>query len=276
MKSKKISTVILVLIATILATLFMLPLIWMILTSFKTLSESMASANLLPKIWTFENYKSIFSATTEAPIIQWLINTAIVTIIGTLFTIFIDILAAYALARLNVPFKKLFLTIIIAAMAVPGIVTLFPSYYIFKTFKLLNSYIPLTLPYTANVIGVYLIYNFLIGFPKELEEAASIDGASYIDILIKVVYPSIKPVVMTLGVITFLGIYNDYLWPSLVVSNNEMKTITTGLAGLIQGANFVNPAKMMASTVIAVLPAIAIFLVVNKYIVRGITNTGIK
>jgi len=146
----------------------------------------------------------------------------------------------------------------------------------FRVFKLLNSYVPLILPYTANVLGVYLIYNFLISFPKELEEAASLDGASYIDILIRVIYPSIKPVIMTLGVITFLGIYNDYLWPNLVVSNNQMKTITTGLAALIQGANFVNPAKMMASTVIAVLPAIAIFLMVNKYIVKGVTNSGIK
>lgn len=276
MKRKKISTIVLVLISVILAVLFILPLIWMVLTSFKTLSESIGSSELLPEIWTFDNYMSLFAATSDTPIIRWLVNTAIVTMVGTLLTIAVDILAAYALARLNVPFKKMFLTIIVAAMAVPGIVTLFPSYYIFRTLKLLNTYIPLTLPYTANVLGVFLIYNFLISFPKELEEAAAIDGASYMSILIKVVYPSIKPVVMTLGIITFLGIYNDYLWPNLVVSNNTMKTVTTGIATLILGANFVNPAKMMASTVMAIIPAIIIFLAVNKYIVKGITNTGIK
>lgn len=276
MKNKKINTVILIIISIVLAVLFLLPLIWMLLTSFKTLSESIGSSSLLPKIWTFESYKSIFASTSEAPIIRWLINTAFVTSVGTILTIFVDVLAAYSLARLNVPGKKIFLLIIIGAMAVPGIVTLFPSYYIFRTLKLLNSYVPLALPYSANVLGVYLIYNFLVAFPKELEEAASIDGASYIDILIKVIYPSIKPVIMTLGIITFLGIYNDYLWPNLVVNNNKMKTITTGLAALIQGANFINPAKMMASTVLAVLPAIVIFLMVNKYIVKGITNTGIK
>lgn len=276
MKKKRIGTIVLIIVSIILAVFFILPLIWMVLTSFKTLSESIASSKLLPKIWTLENYVSLFKATSDTPIIRWLVNTAIVTMVGTLLTIVVDVLAAFALARLNVPLKKMFLTIIVIAMAVPGIVTLFPSYYIFRSLKLLNTYIPLTLPYTANVLGVFLIYNFLISFPKELEEAASIDGASYLDILIKVVYPSIKPVVMTLGIITFLTIYNDYLWPNLVVSNNTMKTVTTGIATLILGANFVNPAKMMASTVLAVIPAIIIFLAVNKYIIKGITNTGIK
>lgn len=276
MKKKRKNTFILIGVSTLIAVLFILPLLWMALTSFKTLSESMSSSDLLPKIWTLQNYLSIFSSTSDVPIIIWLINTAIVTVVGTLLTIIVDVLAAYALARLNVPFKKIFLLIIVGAMTVPGIVTIFPAYYLFKILGLLNTFVPLIVPYSANVLGVYLIYNFLISFPKELEEAAHLDGASLMQILIHVVFPSIKPVTMTLGVITFLTIYNDYLWPSLVVSNNEMKTITVGLAGLIQGANFVNPAKMMASTVVAVIPAIVVFLIVNKYIVKGITNSGIK
>jgi len=276
MKKKTINTMILVAISTLIAVMVILPLLWMVLTSFKTLSESMASSDLLPKIWTLENYLSIFDSTSDAPIIIWLINTAIVTIAGTVLTIIIDVLAAYSLARLNVPLKKFFLLVIVGAMTIPGIVTIFPAYYLFRTLGLLNTLVPLIVPYLANVLGVYLIYNFLISFPKELEEAAHLDGGTLMQILIHVVFPAIKPVTMTLGVITFLSIYNDYLWPSLVVSNNEMKTITVGLAGLIQGANFVNPARMMASTVIAVLPAIIIFLVVNKYIVKGVTNTGLK
>lgn len=276
MKKKKSTTFILIFIALVFAVLFLLPIIWMVLTSFKTLSESMSSARLIPKIWTLENYKSIFSTTSGEPIIKWLINTAIVTFVGTFLVIIIDILAAYALARLNVPKKAVIMSIIVFAMGIPGIVTLFPAYYLFKSAKLLNTFAPLILPYTANVTGVYMIYNFLIDFPKELEEAAIIDGASLFDILKEIIFPAIKPVVMTLGVITFLGIYNDYLWPSLVVSKDEIKTITVGLAGLIQGANFVNPARMMASTVIGIVPAVLIFLYVNKYIVKGVTNTGIK
>jgi multiple sugar transport system permease protein len=263
-------------LATIIAILFLLPLIWMVFTSFKTLSESMASSNILPEKWTLENYKSIFSAVSEAPILRWLLNTTFITVAGTVLVVFVDILAAYSLARLNVPGKKIILTIIFVSLAVPGIVTLFPAFYMFKTVNLLDTFVPLILPYAASTMGVFLIYNFLRSFPKDLEEAAYIDGASQWQILYHVIFPSIKPVAMTLGVITFLGIYNDFLWPSLVTNSNEMKTITLGIATLIQGANFVNPAKMMASTVIATIPSIIVFLMANKYIVKSITNTGIK
>jgi multiple sugar transport system permease protein len=263
-------------VATIIAFLFLLPLVWMVFTSFKTLSESMASSSILPSAWTMENYLSVFSSVSEAPILRWLFNTAFITAVGTVLVVIVDILAAYSLARLNVPGKKMIMGMVFAALAIPGIVTLFPAFYMFKTAGLLDTYVPLILPYTASTMGVFLMYNFLISFPKDLEEAAYIDGATQWQILYHVIFPSIKPVAMTLGVITFLGIYNDFLWPSLVTNSNDMKTITLGIATLIQGANFVNPAKMMASTVIATIPAIIVFLIANKYIVKSVTNTGIK
>jgi multiple sugar transport system permease protein len=263
-------------LATIIAILFLLPLIWMVFTSFKTLSESMASSSILPQVWTLENYTGIFSSVSEAPIFRWLFNTTFITAIGTVIVVVVDILAAYSLARLNVPGKKVILGMIFAALAVPGIVTLFPAFYMFKEVGLLDSFIPLIMPYTASTMGVFLVYNFLISFPKDLEEAAYLDGASQWQILYHVIFPAIKPVAMTLAVITFLAIYNDYLWPSLVTNSNEMKTITLGIATLIQGSNFVNPAKMMASTVIATIPAVVIFLLANKHIVKSVTNTGIK
>jgi multiple sugar transport system permease protein len=265
-----------IIVATIIAVLFLLPLVWMVFTSFKTLSESMASSNILPSVWTMENYLSVFSSVSEAPIFRWLFNTAFITAVGTVLVVIIDVLAAYSLARLNVPGKKVILGMVFAALAIPGIVTLFPAFYMFKTAGLLDTYVPLILPYTASTMGVFLMYNFLISFPKDLEEAAYIDGASQWQILYHVIFPTIKPVAMTLGVITFLGIYNDFLWPSLVTNSNDMKTITLGIATLIQGANFVNPAKMMASTVIATIPGIIVFLIANKYIVKSVTNTGIK
>lgn len=266
----------LLILATIIAILFLLPLIWMVFTSFKTLSESMASSSILPQVWTLENYTGIFTSVSEAPIFRWLFNTTVITAVGTIIVVVVDILAAYSLARLNVPGKKVILGMIFAALAIPGIVTLFPAFYMFKEVGLLDSYIPLIMPYTASTMGVFLVYNFLLAFPKDLEEAAYLDGASQWQILYHVIFPAIKPVAMTLAVITFLAIYNDYLWPSLVTNSNEMKTITLGIATLIQGSNFVNPAKMMASTVIATIPAIVIFLLANKHIVKSVTNTGIK
>jgi len=276
MRQKRTKSIILVTVASLLAVLFIFPLVWMVFTSFKTLSESLASASLLPREWTLANYASIFSASADSNMVQWTINTAIVTLVGTALVIFVDVLAAYALARLNIPGKKVILGIVVVALTVPGIVTLFPAFYLFKSVDLLDTYAPLILPYSAGTLGVFLIYNFLRSFPKELEEAAYLDGASQWQVLTQVIFPSIKPVVTTLGVVTFLAIYNDFLWPSLVTNSDEMKTLTLGVATLVQGSNFVNPAAMMASTVVATVPALLIFLWANKYFVKGVTNSGIK
>lgn len=276
MRHSKRVNIVLVIIASIIAYFFMIPLLFMVFTSFKGLAESVSSSTLLPKVWTLENYTSLLSDVANAPVFLWLINTAIITIVGTFCVLVVDILAAYALARLRVPMANKIMVMLIWVMTIPGIVTLFPSFYVFKSLDLLDGFFPLIMPYTANVMGVILIYNFLKDFPVALEEAAVLDGASLFTILYKIIFPSIKPVVMTLGFITFLNIYNDYLWPSLVIRSNEMKTVTVGIGSLVLGANFVNPGTMMAATVFAVFPAVMLFLLVNKYIVKGVTNVGIK
>lgn len=275
MKSKK-KDITVTLISTGVALIFLLPIVWMIFTSFKELGESLSTSSLIPKSWTTENYTSIFGADADAPILTWLMNTAIVTTAGTALVVFVDVLAAYTLTRLNLPGKKIFLSIVVGALTIPGIVTLFPAFFLFREVGYLDTYAPLILPYSAGTMGVFLIYNFLRDFPRDLEEAAIIDGASLWHILRHVIMPTIKPVVATLTVITFLAIYNDFLWPSLVTSSDDMKTATVGLANLIQGSNFVNPGKMMASTVVATVPALIIFIFANKYFVRSVTNTGIK
>lgn len=275
-KSTSVSSIVNLVVATILGLVFLLPILWMIFTAFKTLSESISSSSLLPNTWTLENFRSLTQMSDDAPIYRWILNTGIVTVLGTLLVVFVDVLAAYSLARLEFRGKKIILTTVVAALTIPGMLTLFPSFYLFKALGLLDSFIPLIFPYSASTIGVFLIYNILLSFPKELEEAAHLDGASQLTILRVVILPSIRPAVLTLAVITFLNIYNDYLWPLLVINSPEMKTITTGLASLILGSNFVNPAKMMASTVIATLPALIIFLITNRFFVRGVTSSGIK
>lgn len=273
---KRIRRLILVIAATLIAYLFLVPLLFMVFTSFKGLSESISSSELLPKMWTLKNYISILENTTTSPIMRWLANTIVVTVTGTVLVVAVDCFAAYALARLDLPFKKKVIVFLIWVMTIPGIVTTFPAFYLFRELDLVNSFIPLIVPYSANATGVYLIYNFLVDFPVSLEEAARIDGAGEFHIFWKIVCPCIKPVMLTLAFITFLAIYNDFLWPSLVVSQNEMKTLTTGIASLVLGSNFVNPGLMMAATLIAVLPALILFIFLNKYLVRSDTNVGIK
>ncbi len=273
---KQAKKFILVLIASIVAYLFLLPILYMVFTSLKTLPDAMTSTSLLPKQWTFQNYINLFRDTSTAPVVQWLYNTMIVTISGTFLRIFTSVLAAYALARLEVPGKKYILVGLIWAMAIPEIVTFFPLFYIFKQIGLLNGFLALILPSGSGVMCIYLIYNFLLSFPKELEEAAYVEGANVFQILWRIVMPSIKPVVVTQAFITFLGLYNSYLWPSLVINRQENRTVTLGLAALVLGENYTDPGMMMASTVVTVLPVIVIFMFANKYIVKGFTNSGIK
>lgn len=273
---KNISKILLLMMACIIAYLFLLPLLFMVFTSFKGVAESVTSTTLPPKEWTFENYIELFHNTDTSPVIQWLINTAIITICGTALRITTSVLAAYALARLNVPGKKIILIGLIWAMAIPEIVTYFPLFYIFKQIGGLNTYWALILPSGSGVMCIYLIYNFLIDFPKELEEAGLVEGANIFQILWHIVLPSVKPVVITQAFITFLGLYNSYLWPSLVINKNETRTITLGIAALVLGENYTNPGMMMASTVVSVIPVMIIFIFANKYIVKGFTHSGIK
>lgn len=276
MTRKKVYMTILVAVASVIAYIFLIPLLFMIFTSFKPLAESMASSALLPQTWTLENYLSVLADSVNSPIFRWMFNTGLITLLATLAVVAVDYLAAYALARMNVPGSRKIVVALIWIMTVPGIVTLFPSFYLFSSLDLVNAYVPLILPYTANAMGVYLIYNFLIDFPKTLEEAAVVDGASTVRVFWSIVMPSIKPILLTLAFITFLAVYNDFLWPSIVVTSNEMKTLTTGIASLVLGSNFVNPGLMMASTVFAVFPALILFLILNKYLVRSDLNAGIK
>ena len=275
MKKKYFNRILLVMCACVIAYAFLLPLLFMLFTSFKGLAEAMTSSTLLPHTWTLQNYRDLFASTT-APIFKWLMNTAVVTVSGTILRITTSVLAAYALARLPVPGKRFIVVGLVWAMAIPEIVTFFPLFYIFKQINMLNSLLPLILPSGSGVMCIYLIYNFLLAFPKELEEAGLVEGANVFQVLWHIVLPSVKPVVITQAFITFLGLYNSYLWPSLVVNKQENRTVTLGIAALVLGENYTNPGLMMASTLVSVVPVLIIFMFANKYVVKGFTQSGIK
>lgn len=276
MRRKKLNTVILVFVASVIAYMFLLPFFFMVFTSFKELEDSLTATSLFPKRWTIQNYIDLFSNTKSSPVLRWLANTLLVTVSGTILRLVTSTLAAYALSRLDVPGKNLIVSGLVWGMAIPEIVTIFPLFYIFKQVGLINTFWPLILPSGSGVMVVYYIYTFLQGFPRELEEAAFLDGASILQILRHIIIPSIRPVLVTQGFITFLALYNNYLWASLVVNQTKMQTVTLGLATLTQGENDNLPGLMMAATVIAVAPVLCVFLFANKYLVRGFTRSGIK
>ncbi|WP_409290542.1 carbohydrate ABC transporter permease [Peribacillus sp. SCS-37] len=276
MQSKASKTVIII-IAVLIALVFLLPIVWMLFTSFKTDQEAFtAGLKWIPEVFTLENYQYAFQSGGETPVLQWMANSLLVGITGTLIVLIVDTLAAYGLARLDVPFKKFFIAMFIGSLTIPWVITFLPLYMEFNTFGLLDTYAVLILPYSANAFGVFLLYQYFRGFPKELEEAAFLDGANKWQVFTQVVLPSARPVIWTLAIFTFMGIYNDFLWPLVTTNSPEMRTITTGIAVMQQGSFVSSPAKLMALTSIATIPAVLLFVIGQRSFIKGVTQSGIK
>ncbi|UFT98659.1 carbohydrate ABC transporter permease [Radiobacillus kanasensis] len=268
----------LILLATVMAILFLIPIVWMISTSFKSDFEAIAGGlNWIPKQFTWENYTyTLFSDMITVPIFKWMFNSIFVGIAGTAIIVAVDAMAAYGLARLDVPFKKFLFPLFISTLMIPFVITFLPMYMQFSQLGLLNTYAALIFPYTANAFGVFLLYQFFRGFPKELEEAAVLDGANKWKIFTRVVLPSARPIMWTLAIFSFMQIYNDFLWPLVATNTPEMRTITTGIAIMQQGSFVSSFGKLMALTTIATVPILILFLIGQKQLIKGITQTGIK
>ncbi|MFC6334118.1 carbohydrate ABC transporter permease [Paenibacillus septentrionalis] len=269
----------LILLAALLAALFLLPLIWMLSTSLKNDFEALAGQmNFIPKKPTFENYiQGLSGELMNVPIMRWITNSLSVGIIGTAIVLFIDSMAAYALARLSdMPFRKTLFSMFIASLMIPGVLTFLPMYMEFNGLGLINTYAALVLPYTAGAFGVFLLYQFFISFPKEIEEAARIDGANKWQIYTRILLPASVSIMVTLGIFTFMGIYNDFVWPLYATTSPEMRTITAGIALMSQGSYTQAYGKLMAMTTIATLPVLIIFIAGQRSFVRAITQSAIK
>ncbi|EOL45359.1 hypothetical protein RV11_GL000209 [Enterococcus phoeniculicola] len=274
-KRKAISATI---VAVLISLLFLIPTVWILLTAFKTDAEALkGGVNFWPDKFTLENFRYLFAAENyEVDVVGWLKNTLVVSIVGTVLVVIIDSMAAYALARLNVPLKKTILSLIVASMLVPGVITLLPQFLNFANAGLLNTYAVMILPVTASTTGVFLLYQFLLSFPQAIEESAYLDGATKWQIFWYVVLPNVKPMVVTLAVTTFIGLYNDFLWPLVTINRNQLKTVTVGVANMMSGSLQVSYGRLMALSLLSSIPMVIVFIVAQKQLVKAITHTGIK
>lgn len=277
MRNKK-RTILLIILASFIALLFLIPIFWMFSTSFKNDFEAIAGGlRWFPKDPTIENYTyTLFGEGIDVRVLRWMFNSIFVGLLGALLIVMIDVMAAYALARLDVPFKKILFPLFVSTLMIPWVITFLPLYMQFSNLGLLNTYGALILPYSSNAFGVFLLYQFFKSFPKSLEEAAHLDGANKWQIFTKIVVPSARPIMWTLGIFSFMTIYNDFLWPLVATSSPEMRTITTGIAIMQQGSFVSSFGKLMALTSISTIPIIIIFLIGQKHLIKGITQTGIK
>lgn len=267
-------TVLLVTLAIVLT-----PLAWMVVTSVRTQADIVSSVSWIPHPFTWENYRKILDD-NQIPVARWFLNTTIAVTGATMLTLLVDSLAAYALARLDFPGKDAVFILILSSMLIPGIILVIPQYAEFANLipgvNLIDTYAPLILPYAASVFGVFLLRQFYLGIPREMEEAAMIDGAGKGRRWWQLIVPTARAPLLTLGILTALTVYNDYFWPLVATTSDDMRTMTVGVAITTTGtyANYFGPS--LAFSTIAALPIILIFLFLQRYFVESIALTGLK
>jgi multiple sugar transport system permease protein len=256
------------------ALFFLLPLLWMVVTAFKPFAEWL-NPNWIPVNPTLENFRSIFTD-KSLPIINWFANSLIIASLFTALILVIDSLAGYAYARLDFPGKNLLFGLMLATLVMPGIMFLIPNYLTVSKLKWISTIQGVIAPGLSGVFGVFFMRQFFQSLPKELEEAAYIDGAGVFRTFWSVVLPLAKGPIITLGVITFLASWNDFLWPLLILGGKRTAlTLPVGLATL-QGQYTFDYGKLMAGALVLTLPVLILYSVFQRYIIRSISMTGIK
>ena len=262
-------------ILVLIALLILLPLFWMLSTSLKPKSQLfLPQIYWIPKRFSWENYSNLFND-PSIPIVRWFFNSVGIATASTVLILVLDSLAAYAYARMEFPGRKIIYTLMLATLFMPGLMFLIPNFVTIYNLGLLNSYVGVILPYLAGVFGVYFLRQFFESLPKELEEAARIDGANRFQTFYKVVLPLAKPALATLAVITFLASWNDFLWPLLILQDVNLQTLPPGLSTL-QGAYTSEYGLMMAGAVIVAIPVLIIYIALQRFIVQSVASTGLK
>jgi multiple sugar transport system permease protein len=256
------------------ALFFLLPLIWMVVTSLKPFEEWL-NPNWIPVNPTLENFNSIFNDKT-LPVVNWFFNSLLIAGLFTAFILVIDSLAGYAYARLEFPGKNLLFGLMLATLVMPGIMFLIPNYLTISRLNWIGTIQGVIAPGLSGVFGVFFMRQFFQGLPRELEEAAYIDGASVWRTFVSVILPLSKGPIITLGIITFLTSWNDFLWPLLILGGKRTAlTLPVGLATLQGQYNF-DYGKLMAGALILTIPVLILYAIFQRYIIRSISMTGIK
>lgn len=273
---EQLASLLVLLIALSGSTLVLLPFFWMLSTSLKQAGE----VYLSPPIW-FPNppqWGNYIQAVTRVPFHLYAWNTSVIVALVTVGTLLSCSISAYGFARLSAPGKNFIFMLLLSTLMLPGAVTLVPTYLLFNALGWVNSYLPLTVPaFFGNAFFIFLLRQFYLTIPRELEEAATIDGASVYQIWWHIMMPLSYPVLATVVVFTFVGTYNDFFTPLIYLSDESKRTIAVALS-YFQGSPRIGPQMhlLMAAVTISILPPLILFVAAQRYFVRGIVMTGIK
>lgn len=250
------------------------PFAWMFLGSFKTQGELLrVPPTWLPEAPTSQNYADLFS---KANFPQYFLNSAIVAIAVTAGNLIFCSMVGYSLAKLRFRGRTALFVLVLATLMIPGVVTFVPLFVLVTNAGLANSYPGLILPFLVSPFGVFLMRQFFAGLPDDLMDAARVDGTSELGIFARIMLPLTRPALATLGILTFLGSWNNFLWPLVIAQTEEKYTLPVALALYSTGQNAQNYGLLMAGAVVVVVPVLVIFLVFQRHVTRGIAITGLK
>ena len=277
MKKKKSSAVVrrvlLYIVLILIAVIMVVPFLWMLSTSLKTQYDAVK----IPPVWIpdppqWENYVKLF---TEQPMFQFMLNTIKIVFFVVLGQLFFSSLAAYSFARISFKGRNVVFFFYIATLMVPGQVTMIPTYLMFAKAGLTDNHLALILPAFFSAFGVFLLRQFFMSLPRELEEAAEIDGCNPFMTYWRIMLPLVVPAMLTLGVFTLMNTWNDYMGPLIYLSSPEKYTMTLGIA-YFKGVYTTQWNLVMAGSIVSVVPILIAYLCAQKYFIEGIAFSGVK
>lgn len=266
-------------ILCVMAFVALVPLVWIFISSFKVDAEINQAGGFmfLPKTWTLDNFKSILSFNNkQLPVYNWFLNSIIVSGSQTVIALVVYSMSAYAYAKLKFKGRDVIFLSIMFLSSFPAITNVIPLYKMMHSLHWLNQLIALIVPGIAGVFNIFLIRQFMMAIPDVILESARIDGAGEWRIFHSIVLPSCKPILVAVGLFTFTGSWNDFLWPSIAINNIDRLTLTAGLQ-LAKGVYGNQVARMCTIATVAIVPMVVLYLFTQKYFVKGISlSSGVK
>jgi multiple sugar transport system permease protein len=253
------------------ATLF--PLLWMLSASFMAPGASTSLPTpILPPSPTLANYRTLFGSTGMG---RYLLNSLLIATLSTVISVSFNLMAGYAFAKLRFRGRDALFRLLLGALVIPGQVAMLPLFLMLKPLGLINTYGGAIVPAMASIFGIFLVLQFVRGIPDDLLEAARIDGASEFRIFLTIVVPLLAPVLATLAIFSFLGSWNDFMWPLIVLTDDALHTLPVALAGLSR-EHVQDSELMMAGSVVTVLPVLVLFLALQRQYMAGLMAGGVK
>lgn len=272
-KKYSLSLVLQHIIVIFLAMFCLFPVVWVFLSSFKPQSELFKiPMTFLPKNWTILNY---IEALKHGSFITYFSNTLFVAVVSTVMTVLINIMCGYALAKYIFPGRNLIFSIMIGTLMIPLQVIMIPIFLQLKRLGMLNSLWGIIIPPAATPTGIFLARQYMVNLPNSMIESARIDGAKEFFIFRTIIIPLSKPIVATIAIFSFMWRWNDYLWPLIVITDNDKQTLQQALANFV-GQLQINWSNLLAMTTISIIPVIVVFLIFQRYFMSGITTGAVK